>query len=455
MKIFILGICGTFMSGIATIAKQAGYTVSGCDAGVYPPMSDYLQELNIPVYPGYHAHYLSEMAPDLVIVGNALSRGNPCIEALLSMKIPYQSGPEWLATHILRKRRVIAVAGTHGKTTTASMLTWILAESNTNQKLPGYLIGGIAHNFKTSANMGDSEWFVIEADEYDTAFFDKRPKFIHYHPEIAIVNNLEFDHADIYPDLAAIERQVHYLFRTIPPNGHVIVPECDEAIQRAINQGCWSMIHRFGGNGNEWDAKPVVSDASEFLVYYQGELVGEVGWNSFGMHNMYNGLAALIAAVQCGIHPKDACDALGRFGGVKRRLELRGQVNGIRVYDDFAHHPTAILKTIQALRQRVGQARIFAVVDFASNSMSAGVHLTSLPAAFHEADWVICVKPQHATWDSHEFEANCGQSVIMTNSTEMAIDTIQQKIKSGDHVLIMSNKKFDDIHNRLLVALAS
>lgn len=452
MKIFILGICGTFMGGVATLAKQAGFTVSGCDAGIYPPMSDCLKALDIPVYSGYDPAYIHQEAPDLIIVGNALSRGNPCVETLLTMRIPYQSGPEWLATQILRERYVVAVAGTHGKTTTASMLTWILTESDKDRKQPGYLIGGLANNFSVSANQGESAWFVVEADEYDTAFFDKRPKFIHYHPQVAIINNLEFDHADIYPDLASIERQVHYLFRTMPENSDVIVPANDPAIERCISQGCWSTVHRFGGEESAWQAKPLVPDASKFAVYHEGDPIGQVAWNLFGLHTMYNGLAAIIAAERCRVDPKDACTALESFCGVKRRLEVRGCVNGITVYDDFAHHPTAIAKTIQALRQRVGKERIIAVVDFASNSMSAGVHLASMPAALREADWAVCAGPKDMKWDVAEFEANCKKSVIMVYGTDKVIEMVQSLVKPGDHVLVMSNKKFDDIHTRLLSA---
>lgn len=453
MKIFILGICGTFMGGIASIAKQAGFDVSGCDADVYPPMSDMLKNLGVTLYSGYDPAHLTAASPDLVIIGNALSRGNLCVEKVLDDKLPYLSGPQWLAENILRHRHVLAVAGTHGKTTTTAILTWILTANGYN---PGYLIGGVANNFPTSAKIGENPYFVIEADEYDTAFFDKRPKFIHYHPDTLIANNLEFDHADIYPDLMSIERQFHYLIRTVPRQGEIILPAGDVALNRTIAQGCWSSLNFFGEQSGDWRAQPLTADASEFAIFHQQQCLGKVKWSLFGAHNMLNALAAIIAASKVGISVQAAIAALPEFKGIKRRLELRGVSNSnISVYDDFAHHPTAIKKTIEALRKRVGDQRIMAIVHFGSNSMSAGIHVLDLADSLQLADWVMLAIPDGVAWDSSQLLANMSQPAYIEFDVDTMVTKIKQAARPGDHILIMSNKAFGGIHQKLLVQLGS
>jgi len=434
------------MAGIAGLAKEMGHVVAGCDANAYPPMSDALIELGIDICEGYDSQALLTFKPDLVIVGNALSRGNSCIETLLSAKLPFTSGPQWLADYVLRQRTVLAVAGTHGKTTTASILSWILNATGNN---PGYLIGGIANNFARSAALGTGSYFVIEADEYDSAFFDKRPKFLHYYPQVLIANNLEFDHADIYSDLSAIELQFQYLLRTISSQGEIIVPQADSALSRCIQQGCWSKVTYFG-DGAEWSAEGLAADASEFVIYREKQKLATVHWPMFGSHNMNNALAAIIAATKVGVSIADAAACLKDFQGIKRRLEVRGVANGVTVYDDFAHHPTAIAKTIEALRRRVGQQRILAVIHFASNSMSAGAHLTGIAKTIVQADWIICANAP--SFISHEF-SDYQQPLKMVNDTETIIKLIVEEARPSDHVLIMSNKGFDNIHEKLLLRL--
>lgn len=452
MKLFILGISGTFMAGIATLAKQAGFSVTGCDTQIYPPMSHLLQELDIPIYEGYEADYLIQTKPDMVIVGNALARGNPCIEVMLNAKLPFMSGPQWLAEYLLADRQVLAVAGTHGKTTTTAILTWILYANGYD---PGYLIGGLATNFTQSAAKGSAPFFVLEADEYDTAFFDKRPKFIHYHPQVVIATNLEFDHADIYPDLAAIERQFHFLWRTVPAQGHIIVPAADTALARSMAQGHWSKVHFFGATIGEWQARPLNPEASKFAIYHHQVCLGEVSWPLFGNHNLLNALAAIIAAHQVGIAVSNSLAVLPRFQGVKRRLEKYGEVKGITIYDDFAHHPTAIAATLQALRQRVGQQRILAVIHFASNSMLKGVHIPGMAAALTAADWVICAKPPEVGWDLEDIIANSKSEIEVADDVEEIVKRICQMAQPQDHIIIMSNKAFAGIHQKLLTQLAN
>ncbi|MFP5345321.1 MAG: UDP-N-acetylmuramate:L-alanyl-gamma-D-glutamyl-meso-diaminopimelate ligase, partial [Gammaproteobacteria bacterium] len=357
MHIHILGICGTFMGGIAAIAREAGHTVTGCDANVYPPMSTQLSELGVTLNEGYHAGHL-QPAPDCVVIGNALSRGNPAVEYVLNQGLPYTSGPEWLAQHILCERWVLAVAGTHGKTTTSSMLAWILEHVGLE---PGFLIGGVAQNFGVSARLGKAPFFVIEADEYDSAFFDKRSKFIHYRPRTAILNNLEFDHADIFSDLDAIEQQFHHFMRTIPGQGLAIVNGADAALARVLARGCWTPVERFGVNDG-WNIRDNGAEEG-FDILHQGQPLGRLRWGLLGAHNRMNAIAAIAAARHAGVTPAQAIGALQEFQGVRRRMEVRGSVNGVTVYDDFAHHPTAIATTLHGLRRRAGGARILAVLE--------------------------------------------------------------------------------------------
>ncbi|MGO1296927.1 MAG: UDP-N-acetylmuramate:L-alanyl-gamma-D-glutamyl-meso-diaminopimelate ligase, partial [Vibrio sp.] len=373
MHIHILGICGTFMGGLAVLAKQQGHHVTGCDANVYPPMSTMLEDQGIEIIEGFDPEQLKPH-PDLVIVGNALSRGNPCVEYVLNHNVRYTSGPQWLHDHLLCDRWVLAVAGTHGKTTTASMLTWILEDCGYQ---PGFLVGGVLGNFGVSSRLGDSMFFVVEADEYDSAFFDKRSKFVHYHPRTLIINNLEFDHADIFDDLEAIKRQFHHLVRTVPGNGRIFSPHDDEAIQDVLQRGCWSEQEQ-AGEASPWQAIKQTPDASHFYVYFAGQYVGEVKWSLVGDHNMHNGLMAIGSARHVGVTPDLACEALAKFINTKRRLELKGEVNHVTVYDDFAHHPTAIQLTLEGLRNKVGQQRVLAVLEPRSATMKLGVHKAAI-----------------------------------------------------------------------------
>ena len=447
MHIHILGICGTFMAGVASIAKQLGHTVSGCDAGVYPPMSTYLQEQGIDIIEGYDPDQLA-LKPDCFVIGNAMSRGNSLVEAVLAARLPFLSGPQWLAQALLKDRWVLAVAGTHGKTTTSSILTWLLTAAGLK---PGYLIGGIANNFSSSAHVGDDPFFVIEADEYDTAFFDKHSKFLHYHPMTAILNNLEYDHADIFPDLAAIQRQFHFLVRTIPSNGLIIRPQNDAALDTVIEQGCWTPLQSFGLSSGNWQVEHMAPDGSAFDVLIDGKPQGHVQWNMIGEYNVSNALAAIAAARHAGVPVAQSLEALSDFQGIKRRMEIRGKVNGITVYDDFAHHPTAIAHTVKALRDKVGQAKIIAVLEFGSNTMKAGIHGEHILEALVDADQSYL----YHLADSQPINPSQLTKHITTSSN---IDTLIQQLrdnaKSGDHVLIMSNKGFGGIHQKLLDALA-
>jgi len=449
MHLHILGIGGTFMAGIAILAKQLGNTVTGSDKAIYPPMSTQLATLGISYYEGYLAEHLHP-SPECVVIGNALSRGNLAIEAVLNQGLNYISGPQWLAEQVLAKRWVLAVAGTHGKTTTASMLAWILDFAGL---APGFLIGGIPNNFGVSARLGQSPFFVVEADEYDTAFFDKRSKFLHYRPKTLILNNLEFDHADIFADLAAIQKQFHYLIRTVPGQGKIIYyPQ--PSIEQVLQQGCWSVRETFGSINSDWQVKDHAKDYSEFTVCYQGQPQSKVQWELIGEHNANNALAAISSAHHVGVPISIATTALGQFSNVKRRLELRGEIKGIKIYDDFAHHPTAIATTLQALRQRIGSQRIIAVVEPRSNSMKLGIYRESLPIAFADADSVLLYEP-------------AGLEGIFTTVTQAVhyaqkIATVEQIIQhlidhsqSGDHILVMSNGSFENIHQRLLTALST
>lgn len=451
MRIHILGICGTFMAGIAVLAKQMGYDVSGSDKNVYPPMSDQLTAQGITLHSGYDADVLKS-APDYVIIGNAITRGNPALEYLLNQGLRYISGPQWLAEQVLQERHVLAVAGTHGKTTTTSMLAWILEFVGLQ---PGFLIGGVPENFGVSARLGKSPYFVVEADEYDSAFFDKRSKFIHYHPRTAILNNLEYDHADIFPNLDAIKTQFHHLVRTIPSAGSIIRPRYDVNLDDVISKGCWTPITNFAGKDATWQAKLIQTDGSHFNVFQQQQIVGEVSWSLLGQHNVNNALAAIAAAQHVGVAPDQACLALGEFKNVKRRLEVKGKVNGITVYDDFAHHPTAIATTLAGLRQHVGaQAKIFAVLELASNTMRSGVHKQTLPAAFMTADQIFLAQPKaEQDWGIAEVAKASNVPAKVYQDTQAIIAALVAVAQPGDHIVIMSNAGFDNIHNKLLAAL--
>jgi len=448
MHIHILGICGTFMAGVALLARAAGHTVSGCDAGVYPPMSTQLTEAGIALREGYDSEQLAEFQPDMIVVGNVMSRGRPIIEELLNRKWPYTSGPAWLADHVLQGRQVLAVAGTHGKTTTSSLLAWILEYAGLE---PGFLIGGIPANFGVSARLGHAPFFVVEADEYDTAFFDKRSKFVHYRPHTLILNNLEFDHADIFSDLAAIQRQFHHLLRMVPGSGLIIAHGQDANLAEVLAMGCWTPIQRFGIG--EWEARAIVPDGSAFDVIFQGKRQGRVEWTQWGMHSIHNGLAAIAAASHAEIPTATAIEALRDFQGVKRRLEVRGTVNEITVYDDFAHHPTAIATTLSGLRARVGPQPIIAVLEPRSNTMKLGVFKDSLAPALAEADAVVLYQAPDLGWNLAEVGAILGSRGQVSYSLNETLVAIQTQAKPGTHVLIMSNGGFGNIHQQLLQAL--
>jgi len=450
VHIHILGICGTFMGSMAILAKQLGYRVTGSDANVYPPMSTQLQSQGIEVLEGYDPSHL-QPAPDLVVVGNAMTRGNPAVEYLLEKGLNYTSGPQWLSEH-LRDRWVLAVAGTHGKTTTATILAWMLEHAEMS---PGFLIGGVPKNFDVSARLGESPFFVIEADEYDTAFFDKRSKFVHYHPRTLVLNNLEFDHADIFDDLAMIQRQFHHLVRIVPANGQIIVPTGEPALEEVLEQGCWTPVVRTSVNGDEaeWQAKLLSEDGSRFQVLHNGEVQGEVSWGMTGMHSVNNALVALVAARNVGVRPEHAIEALNAFGGVKRRMELVGEGNGVKVYDDFAHHPTAIETTLQGIRKQVGEAPVIAVIEPRSNTMRLGSHQARLAASAADADQVFWYQPQGLDWSLDAVVAASQVPAKVCNSTEAIIEQVVASATPGSHVVIMSNGGFEGIHPRMVAAL--
>jgi UDP-N-acetylmuramate: L-alanyl-gamma-D-glutamyl-meso-diaminopimelate ligase len=453
LHVHILGICGTFMGGIAAVARAAGHEVTGSDRNVYPPMSTQLEALGIELSEGYGAEQL-KLKPDVVLVGNVMSRGQPVIEALLESAIPYRSGPEWLAREVLGDRWVLAVAGTHGKTTTSSMLAWILESAGLS---PGFLIGGVAGNFPVSARLGEEPYFVIEADEYDTAFFDKRAKFIHYRPRTLVLNNLEFDHADIYPDLAAIERQFHYLIRTVPASGRIVCNGADANLARVLGMGCWSQVERFSAAAAPdaaWSAQLTgTQDGSVFTVLNAGREIGEVRWPLIGTHNVDNALAAMLAAQHAGVPIDCAIAALSRFAGVRRRMELRGTAAGVHVYDDFAHHPTAIATTLAGLRQRVGKERIVAVLEPRSFTMRAGVHRETLAASLDAADEVWLYAPADLGWDAAAAVKPLGERVKVSGDLEALVAALGAGLRPADHVLVMSNGGFGGIHGRLLERL--
>ncbi len=455
MHIHILGICGTFMGGIAALAKQSGFKVTGCDANVYPPMSTQLGAQGIELIEGYTPEQ-TKLNPDVYVIGNAVSRGNPLMEAILNQGLPYISGPQWLAENVLQGQWVLAVAGTHGKTTTASMMAWILEYAGL---APGFLIGGVPENFSVSARLpgrpkqdekSTSPFFVIEADEYDTAFFDKRSKFVHYHPRTAVLNNLEFDHADIFEDLAAIEKQFHHLVRTIPQNG-LVVSNIEESLQRVIDKGCWTPVETFGSE-DKWHAKNAKGDGS-FDVMFGSEYQGHLAWDIIGRHNQMNALASIAAARHVGVPVVQSIEALNTFKNVKRRMELSGVVSNISVYDDFAHHPTAIATTVSGLRASVGQARIIAVLEPRSNTMKLGMMKSALPTSLVEADFVLCYGG-NVDWDIAEALRPIQKKSQVLMDLDVLIDEIVKIAQPNDHILVMSNGGFGGIHQKLLNALA-
>jgi len=448
MHLHILGICGTFMGGLARIARERGHRVTGCDAQVYPPMSGQLRELGIELHEGYDAAQLDRHPADLIVVGNAMTRGKPVVEAMLDRGLPYVSGPQWLAQNVLGDKWVLAVAGTHGKSTTSAMLAWILEDAGLD---PGFLIGGIPRNFGVSARATGAPFFVIEADEYDTAFFDKRSKFVWYRPRTAVLGNLEYDHADIFPDLAAIETQFHHLVRIVPAQGLLVVNGEDAALERVLARGAWTPVERFGA-GQPGSVGTVHPDDS-FDVLLDGERQGTVRWALMGEHHRLNALAALAAARHAGVAVKDAIDALGRFEGVKRRMELRGTVNGICVYDDFAHHPTAFDTTIAGLRTRVGGARIVAVFEPRSNTMKLGTMQERLAKSLAGADLVFCYA-KDLGWDPEQALAALGTRAAIHHDLGALVEALAHVARPGDHVLVMSNGGFGGVHERLLERLA-
>ncbi len=452
MHVHILGICGTFMGGIAAIARAAGHRVTGSDQNVYPPMSTQLAALGIDIVQGYDAAQL-DPAPDVVVVGNVMSRGRPVIEELLKRRIPFASGPEWLARTVLRDRWVLAVAGTHGKTTTSSMLAHILEDVGL---APGFLIGGVPGNFEVSARLGDAPFFVIEADEYDTAFFDKRAKFVHYAPRTLVLNNLEFDHADIYADLEAIKRQFSHLLRIVPGDGLVVHNAADANLDDVLARGCWTPREGFaqaGAAGARWTARLTGSDHSRFQVLCDDEPAGTVSWNQLGAHNVDNALAAIAAARHAGVPVAAAIEALGRFRGVRRRMELTGEAAGIRIYDDFAHHPTAIATTIEGLRRNMGGARLVAVLEARSNTMRMGVHKDTLAASLAGADAVYLFAPEDLGWDAGAVARQLGPQAATEPSVDLLLARLMRDLRAGDQVLVMSNGGFGGLHRRLLDAL--
>lgn len=449
--IHILGICGTFMGGVAMIAKQLGYHVTGSDTNVYPPMSTFLENSGIKIIPNFDVEQL-QPAPDMVIVGNAMKRGNPCVEYVLENNLPYISGPQWLHDHLLRHRWVLAVSGTHGKTTTTGMLTWILEQNGLE---PGFLIGGISGNFGISSRLGNSQYFVIEADEYDTAFFDKRSKFVHYNPKTLIINNIGFDHADIFDDIRAIQRQFHHMIRTMPQSGLILSADSETTAKETIDMGCWSET-QFLGEGKEWFAERITNDCSQFAVYHHGEKVAEVHWNIVGQHNMHNALMAIAAAHHIGISVENAANALSTFINAKRRLEVKGEVSGITVYDDFAHHPAEIQATLTALRDKVGGGvRILAVLEPRSNTMKMGHHKGEIAPALVRSDHVFLLQPDNIPWEVAEIAANCVQPTSWSADINKLVDMIVKEAEPKDHILVMSNGSFGGIHQKLLEKLAN
>ncbi len=456
--IHILGICGTFMGSLAQLAVAKGYRVTGCDANVYPPMSTQLESAGIELIEGYDISQL-ESNPDLIVIGNAMSRGNPLVEAVLDRGLAYTSGPQWLRDNVLQGKWVLAVSGTHGKTTTSSMLAWILEYAD---MAPGYLIGGVPTNFSVSARLGKTPFFVIEADEYDSAFFDKRSKFVHYCPRTLIVNNLEFDHADIFDDLGDIQKQFHHVIRTVPNNGLIVKPNDSEAIDEVIAQGCWTPVENFAASPTAtkgWSAELVKDDGSEFTILLDGEHQADIRWSQLGQHNVANAIAAMAAARHVGVTPEISAAALGKFEGVKRRMECLYDVDGLRIYDDFAHHPTAIATTLEGLRAKVGSENIVALIEPRSNTMRMGIHQSTLAAACTAANQVLWFSPKNLQWD---IDAVINQTTIPTavcasidEIIESTCELIADAKDMPTHIVIMSNGGFGGVHQRLIQKLKS
>jgi len=446
MHVHILGICGSFMGGIAAIAKSLGHKVTGSDKNVYPPMSTQLEALGIELTEGYCESQF-DPAPGMVVIGNAMSRGNPAVEYVLNRNLPYTSGPQWLLDNLLKDRWVIGLSGTHGKTTTSSMVAWILEHAGLN---PGYLIGGVPENFGVSARVGESPFFVIEADEYDSAFFDKRSKFVHYRPKTLVINNLEFDHADIFADLGAIQTQFHHLVRMVPENGLILTPNNTPAIEDMLKKGCWSSRQSLG---KEWHAELLKKDGSEFNVLHNGVIAGTVTWALVGQHNVDNALMAIAAAHHAGVTLPDAIEALSFFKNVKRRMEVKGEVNNITLYDDFAHHPTAIATTLDGLRKKVGNARILAVLEPRSNTMKMGVHKDTLANSWQKADEVYLYEPEGMDWSLVDSVAHSNAPTHCFRDVEKIVQGVCNVAQPGDHILVMSNGGFEGIHGRILDAL--
>ena len=453
MHLHILGICGTFMGGIAALARAAGHRVTGSDRNVYPPMSTQLAALGIDVIEGYGPDQLG-LEPDVFVIGNVMSRGNALVEAILDSGRPYESGPEWLARNVLAGRWVLGVAGTHGKTTTTSLLAWILEHAGLG---PGFLVGGVPLDFGVSARLGSGSHFVVEADEYDTAYFDKRAKFVHYRPRTAILNNLEHDHADIYPDVASIQRQFHLLLRTVPGNGRLVVNAADAHLAAVLDQGCWTPVERFTADAtvpSDWRviAEPA-SGYAKFTVLHGERVVGEVEWNTLGRHNAENALAALVAARHAGVDEQAALEALRRFGGVRRRLEVRGVVGGVTVYDDFAHHPTAVATTLEGVRRKAGGGRVIAVLEPRSNTMKLGTHRAALADSLRGADRVYVYQSPEVKWDVREALQPLGGLAIVQADLVQLTDALAAEARPGDHLVLMSNGSFGGLHERLLASL--
>ena len=449
MHIHILGICGTFMGGIALLARQAGHTVSGSDENVYPPMSTQLELQDIQLCEGYKPEHITNEV-DQVVIGNAMSRGNPLVEYVLNKNLPYVSGPEWLADNVLSNRWVLGVAGTHGKTTTASMLAWILEYAGLK---PGFLIGGVPGNFGLSASFGDYPFFVVEADEYDTAFFDKRSKFVHYSPKTLVLNNLEFDHADIFENLDAIKKQFHHLVRTVPGEGKIISNGADLNLDDVLEMGCWTPVEKFSVAGEKWSITNCSKDGKRFSVQIDDKDVGTVEWIMHGTHNRLNALAAIAAARHAGVLVEDACKALAEFKGIKRRMEVIGEIGGVTVYDDFAHHPTAIIETLSAMKELSGGGRVLAVLEPRSNTMRMGVHKKELLDSLQQADEIYLYQPKNIDWKLDDLAKHSSVAAKVYDDVAAIISDIGEQVRVGDHVIIMSNGGFDSIHTKLLQAL--
>jgi UDP-N-acetylmuramate: L-alanyl-gamma-D-glutamyl-meso-diaminopimelate ligase len=451
MRLHILGICGTFMGGVAALARELGETVEGSDANVYPPMSTQLEALGIELMQGYKAQYL-QPAPDVVIVGNAMVRGNPAVEYMLDHRLRYVSGPQWLGERLLVEREVLAVAGTHGKTTTTSLLAHLLDSAGLS---PGFLIGGVPGNFGISARLGQGKHFVIEADEYDSAFFDKRSKFVHYRPRIAILNNLEYDHADIFPDVASIQRQFHHLVRTVPGNGRLIVNAHDVYLAEVLAMGCWTPVETFGIGKGDWQATLIAADGSHFSVHYKDEMIGDVHWPLLGDHSVMNALAALAAAAAAGADPRALLPAFSTFQSVKRRMEVVGDIGGVRVYDDFAHHPTAIATTLAGLRAKVGKARILVALEPRSNSMRLGAHAEALAPSLADADAVVFLHRPELPWDATRVTGALHGRASTAPTVDALLAALKAQARAGDHVVFMSNGGFENAPRRFVQALSA